>query len=418
MLTIKEIIINKDTIIKSLKNRNFDVSIIDKLYNLGINRNTLIIEQEELQSKRNILTKEFSLKIKSKTDTTHEKGSLDKIKSKIQELQKKLDTINNDINKDLFSVPNIPCQNTPIGKDENDNVPDKYYLTEKIPTFKVIPHHEIINTLKIVDTKRSAKISGSRFALYQNKGAQLARALISFYLDNNTSRGYNELLTPVLVNSNALFGTGQLPKFSEDLFKIENKDLWLIPTAEVTITNYFANEILDLSKPKSFTGFTECFRSEAGSAGKDIKGIIRLHEFKKVELVKITSKKDQEAEFKKLLDDITFILTSLELPFRKLILCTGDLGFSSEYTIDFEVWLPSENRYLEVSSASKFNDFQAKRLKLRYKDGDQNKYACTMNGSGLPVGRIITTILENCQTEDGHILVPKVLHKYLNFTTI
>ena len=377
-----------------------------------------MVKQESLQSKRNILTKEFAIKIKSNLDISSAKENLNNIKKEIQDLQKDLEVINTDINNKLYSIPNLPHEDTPIGKDENDNVVDESFLDDNKPTFKVIPHHEIISKLEIVDVKRSAKISGSRFALYKGKGAQLVRALISFYLDNNILRGYEELLTPVLVNSNALFGTGQLPKFSDDLFKIENKDLWLIPTAEVTITNYFANEILDLSQPKLFTGFTECFRSEAGSAGKDIKGIIRLHEFKKVELVKITSKEQYEIEFNKLIKDITFLLTSLELPFRKLILCSGDLGFSSEYTIDFEVWLPSENRYLEVSSASKFNNFQAKRLKLRYKEDNENKYAYTMNGSGLPVGRIVTAIVENFQTKDGNILIPKVLHKYLPFKTI
>ena len=418
MITIKQILKEKEKIIVGLKSRNFDISIIDKLYELGITRNRVMFTLENFQKERNALSKEFGIKKSQKLDTSLEKITLDKIKKNIDEKEQELVKINKEINNLLFLIPNIPHKNTPIGKNEDDNVEDERFNDDKIPKFKVIPHYEIIAKLDIVDNPRAVKMSGTRFTMYKGKGAQLARALYSFYLDENIKKGYIELSTPVLVNSNTLKGTGQLPKFSEDLFKIENKDLWLIPTAEVSITNYFSNEIIDLKTPKCFTGFTECFRSEAGSAGKDIKGIIRLHEFKKVELVKITSQDQKEIEYKKMLNDIQDLLLKLELPFRKLILCTGDLGFSSEYTIDFEVWLPSENRYLEVSSASMFSEFQARRMMIRYKDNGKNKYASTINGSGLPIERLITVISENYQTEDGHIKIPKVLQKYLTFDII
>lgn len=418
MITIKQILTNKDQIIDSMKSRNFDTNIIVKLYDLGTHRNNVMFQLENAKQERNTLSKAFGIKKSQGLDTKNEKVTLDKIKSTIEEREIILKDITVQIEKMLFVIPNIPHKDCPIGKNENNNVEGENYLKECIPTFSVIPHHQILTQLNLIDKNRAGKMSGSRFVIYKNKGAQLARALCSFYLDENIKKGYTELATPVLVKSSALIGTGQLPKFKEDLFKIEGSDLWLIPTGEVSITNYFSDEIIDLAKPQYFTGFTECFRSEAGSSGKDVKGIIRLHEFKKVELVKITSQEDKEAEYKKMIDDIADLLTKLELPFRKLVLCTGDIGFSSEYTMDFEVWLPSEKRYLEVSSASMFSEFQGRRLKIRYKDNGKNKYASTMNGSGLPVERIITAIVENHQTENGHINVPKVLHKYLDFKII
>lgn len=271
----------------------------------------------------------------------------------------------------------------------------------------------------MIDIPRAVKQSGSRFVIYKNEGSKLVRALINFMLDLHKQKGYDEFLTPYLVRSEMLFGTGQLPKFKEDMFKVENSDLYLIPTAEITLTNYYNNEIVNLDKPFKACAYTECFRSEVGSSGKDTKGIIRQHQFKKVEIVKVTTKDDAIKEFNLMLEDAKNVLFKLEIPFREVLLSTGDMGFSSRKTIDLELWLPSESKYREVSSVSYMGDFQARRAKIRYKNQDQKtEYAHTMNGSALAVDRLLAAIIEQYLDTDGNLVIPKVLVPYMGMDKI
>ncbi|VDR41811.1 seryl-tRNA synthetase [Mycoplasmopsis caviae] len=315
----------------------------------------------------------------------------------------------------LIRIPNISLDDVPLGKDEKQNkVLKNHDNLGRGLVSGVLPHYTIASNLNIIDLERAVKMSGSRYVIYKGLGARLARALMNFMLDLHVKNGYEEYSVPFIVKPEILFGTGQLPKFKEDLFALEDTKNYLIPTAEVPLTNYYNNEIIDLSKPIRMTAFTECFRSEAGSSGKDTKGIIRNHQFKKVELVKIVSEKDWEAEFNQMLEQAKLVLDELELPYRELLLCTGDLGFASRKTIDIEVWLPSEIKYREISSVSYMGDFQARRAMIRYKNEDgENVYAHTMNGSGLAIDRLIAAILENYQNKDGSITIPKKLVPYM-----
>jgi len=373
-------------------------------------------EIEELQAKRNSLSKEIGQFMRNKEiEKANEiKKEVEKIKEKISALEEQLNKLNENLYSKALTIPNIPDEDVPVGDDEEDNVEIK--KIGEIPTFdfEIKPHDELGVNLDWLDFERGVKLAKSRFVVMKNEAARLERALINYMLDFNRSRGFEEVCVPFMVNKETMTGTGQLPKFEEDLFKIEDEDLYLIPTAEVPLTNLFRDEIIkNLENPIKMTAYTPCFRKEAGSYGRDTKGIIRQHQFDKVELVCITRPEDSDKVFDEMVECASDLLTSLNLPHRLVNLCSGDLGFSAAKTIDLEVFIPSQNKYREISSVSNVRDFQARRAKIRYKDNKKNRLAHTLNGSSLAVGRTLVAIMENFQKADGSIEIPEVLHKYL-----
>lgn len=412
MLDIKLIQKEIDYVIDKLKSRNVDETLLRNLSSIVKQRNLLLVEQSKLSEQKNIISKELP-KSKDKTQLLEQANQ---IKKQIQEVETKIKVYQDQLDQLLPTIPNLPLDQVPVGQDETDNViVEKHENLGRGLVKKLKPHYEIAIEKNLIDFPRAAKLSGSRFVFFKNKGALLVRALENFMLDFHIKNGYEEILPPLLVNSNAVFGTGQLPKFSEDLFKIHDEDLWLIPTAEVPLTNYYNNEIIDLSTPIKFCAYTPCFRSEAGSSGKDTKGLIRSRQFNKVEMVKITNQNDALKEFELCVQDAQKILELLEIPYQKVLLCSGDLGFSSKITYDLELWLPSEQRFREVSSISYFGDFQSRRAMIRYRnENNKTEYAHTINGSGLAIDRIIAAILEIYQNEDGSIDIPKVLIPFFN----
>ncbi|MHA3845851.1 serine--tRNA ligase [Mycoplasma sp. VS276A1] len=420
MLNLKYVLNNEEKVRKNLLNRGFDIKIYDEFVSLAKQRGQMMNQAQMKKAELSKLSKEFG-SLKNQPEALKElKDQIAKIKVEENELTTQADSLNSRIEELILQIPNETLPEVPVGADEDDNV----VLAEHPNLGRglvrgVLPHYEVAKNLDIIDFERAVKLSGSRSVVYKNAGSKLVRALINFMLNLHTSKGYNEYNTPVIVKEKMLYGTGQLPKFKEDLYKIDGADEYLIPTAEVTLTNIYNNEIIDLSTPFRATGYTECFRSEAGSSGKDTRGILRQHEFKKIELVKVTNEKDAIKEFEAMLEDAKDVLEKLEIPYRELLLCTGDLGFSSRKTIDLELWLPSEERYRETSSVSYMGDFQARRAMIRYRDEDgKTQYAHTMNGSGLAVDRVIAAILEIYQNEDGSITVPKVLVPYMGMEVI
>ena len=415
MLDIKLIQKEIDYVIDKLKSRNVDETLLRNLSSIVKQRNLLLVEQSKLSEQKNIISKELP-KSNNKQELLKQANE---VKKAIQEIEIKIKNYQDQLDQLLPTIPNLPLDQVPVGQDETNNVViEKHENLGRGLVKKLKPHYEIAIEKNLIDFPRAAKLSGSRFVFFKNKGALLVRALENFMLDFHIKNGYEEILPPLLVNSNTLFGTGQLPKFSEDLFKINDEDLWLIPTAEVPLTNYYNNEIIDLSTPVKFCAYTPCFRSEAGSSGKDTKGLIRSRQFNKVEMVKITNQNDAMKEFELCVQDAQKILELLEIPYQKILLCSGDLGFSSKITYDLELWLPSEQRFREVSSISYFGDFQARRAMIRYRnENNKTEYAHTINGSGLAIDRIIAAILEIYQNEDGSIDVPKVLIPFFNGIT-
>ncbi|QJG66429.1 serine--tRNA ligase [Mycoplasma phocoeninasale] len=420
MLDLKFILSNKSEIIKKLSTRNFDLSVIEEIIELGNKRNEFIHDLETLQAKRNELSQEIGIRIRNKQKTDDLLEEVNKIKEEIDLKDSKADEIIKKVHDLLLQVPNLPYDDVPVGRNENDNVVVREHAKLGRGLVKnVDAHYEIGLKHGMLDFTRAVKLAKTRFVLYKNDGAKLVRALANFMLDVHTKNGYREMLPAHLVNSSMLYGTGQLPKFANDLFKVEDNDLWLIPTAEVPVTNYHYDEIIDLSSPIKYVAYTKCFRSEAGSGGKDTKGLIRQHEFHKVELVKIVAQEDGIREWEKTVNDAKSILELLEIPYREVLLSTGDLGFGSAKTIDLEIWIPSEQRYRETSSISIYNDFQSKRAKIRYRGSDnKTKYAYTINGSGVAIDRVVAAILENYQNPDGSIDIPKVLIPYMGKESI
>jgi len=371
---------------------------------------------EELQAKRNSLSKEIGQFMRNKEIEKAEKikKEVEEIKKEIASLETELNQLNEKLQTKALIIPNLPDSDVPVGDDEDDNVEIK--KIGEIPSFDfdIKPHDELGVNLDWLDFERGVKLAKSRFTVFKKDAARLERALINYMLDFNRSRGFEEVYVPFIVNKETMTGTGQLPKFEEDLFKIEGEDLYLIPTAEVPLTNLFRDEIIkDLEEPIQMTAYTPCFRKEAGSYGRDTKGIIRQHQFDKVEMVCITKPEESDKIFDEMVQCASDLLTSLGLAHRLVTLCTGDLGFSAAKTIDLEVWIPSQNKYREISSVSNVRDFQARRAKIRYKDGKKNRLVNTLNGSSLAVGRTLVAIMENYQKEDGTIEIPEVLHKYL-----
>ncbi len=418
MLDIKLIRENPDYVKERLKTRDESLPfLIDEVLAVDKERRKLIAEIEKLKAEKNKLSKEIGKLYKEgkKEEAEAAKEEVVAKNKKIETLEKELKEVEERFKKLLLSIPNLPHPSVPVGEDEEDNVEIRRWGTPREFDFEPLPHWEIGEKLGILDFERGAKLAGSRFTVMFEKAARLERALINFMLDVHTKEhGYKEVWTPVLVKPEALLGTGQLPKFEEDLYKVCDEDLYLLPTAEVSLTNLHANEILKEDElPKYYTAYTPCFRREAGSHGKDVRGILRQHQFDKVELVKIVKPEESYNELEKLVNEAEKILQLLELPYRVVELCTGDLGFSAAKTYDIEVWIPSQKRYREISSCSNTEDFQARRAKIRYKNKEgKNILVHTLNGSGLAVGRTLLAIMENYQTKDGDFEIPKVLQKY------
>ncbi|WP_341420445.1 serine--tRNA ligase [Mesomycoplasma ovipneumoniae] len=413
-MDIRLILNNKSFVEKKLSDRGFDISIIADLYEKAQKRNFLRQEIDELLAQKNKTSKQIGLFVRENKDSEDLKNQVSQIKDKLANLEIEWQELDDWVSQKILEVPNLPDDSVPFGNSELDNQVIYHWGQPKKIDPKIKPHYEFGKSKDILDFKRAVKISGNRFVIYKNLAAKLVRALINFMIDTHVNSGYQEIVPNTLVLENSLYGTGQLPKFSEDLYSLKNSDLWLIPTAEVPLTNYYQDEIIDLEKPISLVGYSKCYRSEAGSGGKDTRGLIRLHEFHKVELVKIANEADGMKEFDNVVQDAAKILKLLNIPYRAVLLCTGDLGFSSKKTIDLEAWLPSEQTYREVSSISYCGDFQARRAKIRYRDEKNNIYAHTINGSGLAIDRIVAILLEQNQNPDGSWTIPEVLKPYFN----
>lgn len=418
MLDIKLIREDKEKINELLKRRNPELSV-DEIIEIDQKRREAQFKADEVRAQRKTMSQQIGAMKKQGEDTTaiQEEVKLlgDKIKE-LEELESELETSQKNL---LLTIPNTPDENSPIGTDDSCNKVIKKWGEPSSFSFTPKAHWDIAQERELVDFERGVKISESRFVLYTGKGSVLERAIINFYLDLHTQEhGYKEIMPPILVNSKAMTGTGQLPKFAEDMYKCADDDLYLIPTAEVPVTNIYADEILkEDDLPYYMAAYTPCFRREAGSAGKDTRGLIRLHQFNKVELVKICVPEKSQKEHEKLTQNAERALELLGLPYQRVELCTGDLGFSAKKCYDIEVWLPSYNAYKEISSCSNFGDFQARRANIRYKENTtgKNQFVHTLNGSGLAVGRTFAAILENYQQEDGSVVVPEVLRKYTGF---
>jgi len=384
--------------------------------NLDTRRRQNLTEAEQLKAERNQASGEIAKLRKQGADTAERQQQVRALGERIAELDSQAATLETEFRDFLASIPNLPHESVPVGRSENENVEVRRWGNPPEFAFQPKAHWDLGLELGILDLERAAKVAGARFALYLDLGARLERALINFMLDVHTQEhGYREVLPPFMINSASLYGTGQLPKFADDLFKCEKHDLWLAPTAEVPVTNIYREETLESSAlPISLCAYTPCFRSEAGSYGRDVRGIIRVHQFQKVELVKFTRPEQSYEEHEKLTRDAEAILEKLELPYRRVLLCTGDTGFSSAKTYDLEVWLPGQNAYKEISSCSNFEAFQARRAQIRTKsDKGKAEFVHTLNGSGLAVGRTWVAIVENFQQNDGSVLIPKALQPYM-----
>jgi seryl-tRNA synthetase len=389
---------------------------LEQFRELDQRRRAVITEAEEGKARRNAETAEIAKLRKAGTDTTERQQQVREIGNRIAALDEQVKALDEQFRELLAGIPNLPHESVPVGGGPEDNV--EVRRCGEPPKFDFEPkaHWDLGLELGILDLERAAKITGARFAVYWGAGARLERALINFMLDVHTrEHGYKEVLPPFMVNSASLFGTGNLPKFADDLFKCEKHDLWLIPTAEVPVTNLYRDETLDAERlPVRLCAYTPCFRSEAGSYGRDVRGIIRQHQFQKVELVKFTRPEQSYDELEKLTADAEDILRRLGLPFRTVVLCTGDMGFSSAKTYDIEVWLPGQNGYKEISSCSNFEAFQARRAGIRFKGAKgKSEFAHTLNGSGLAVGRTWVAIVENYQQKDGSVIIPEALRPYM-----
>ena len=404
-----------------LKSRGSTLDL-ERFDQIDAERRSRITEVEALKRKRNEVSKEIGKKKAKGEDISAITAEMKKLSATIKEMEERVKALDQELYAFLALVPNPPHQSVPIGEGEEDNPVVRTWGEPRTFDFEPKPHDEIGKRLGILDFERASKLSGSRFVIYKGLGARLERALICFMLDLHTNKhGYTEIMPPVLVNGDTMYGSGQLPKFQEELYLCERDGLYLIPTAEVPLVNLHRDETLKEDQlPLYYTAYTPCFRREAGSHGKDVKGIIRQHQFNKVELVKFTTPETSYQELEMLVKDAEEVLQLLELPYQVVELCTGDLGFSSAKTYDIEVWVPSQNRYREISSCSNCEDFQARRAGIRYKpkEGGKSRYLHTLNGSGLAVGRTLLAIIENYQQEDGSVVVPEVLRQYMGVDVI
>lgn len=416
MLDVKRLRANPEEVENGLKKRNL-TGMLDKFLVYDEQRRDLLAKSEELKSFRNRASQQVAKMNKEGQDTEGLKEQIRKAGQDIKELDSKLKEMEDQLQDILLRLPNIPHESVPIGEDDKSNVEIRRWGTPAEFDFEPQAHWDIGPNLDILDFERAAKLSGARFTVYKGLGARLERAVINFFLDLHTSKhGYKEIFPPFMVGSHCMLGTGQLPKFAEDMFKIEGRDMYLIPTAEVPLTNLFREEIMEKKDlPAYVTAYTACFRAEAGSHGRDTRGIIRQHQFNKVELVKLVEPQTSYDELEKLTNDAEEVLQLLGLPYRVVLLSSGDMGFSSAKTYDIEVWMPSYNDYKEISSCSNCEDFQARRANIRYRPASKGKlqYVHTLNGSGVAVGRTIAAILENYQQKDGSVIVPEVLRPYM-----
>ena len=421
MLDIKLIRGETERVKKALARRK-EVVDIDAIIEIDDKRRALLLEAETLKAKQNEVTKKIPAMKKEGKDTTAVFAEMKEISEKIKELDGKTREVEDELNRMMLTIPNIPCDAVPDGDTDEDNIEIRKFGEPKNFPFEAKAHWDLGKDLGIIDADTAAKITGTRFTVYKDLGARLERAVINYYLDTHTEKhGYTEIFPPFMVHRNSMIGTGQLPKFEEDAFKVAGTEYFLVPTAEVPVTNMYREQILDGSQlPIKHVAYTACFRAEAGSAGRDTRGLIRQHQFNKVELVKFTKPEQSYEELEKLTNDAERVLQGLGLPYRVVQICIGDLGFTAAKKYDIEVWMPSYNRYVEISSCSNFEDFQARRANIKYKDGQGSKaqFVHTLNGSGVAVGRTVAAIIENYQNEDGSITVPEVLVPYMGGKTV
>ncbi|MEK4248351.1 serine--tRNA ligase [Paenibacillus sp. FSL W7-1287] len=417
MLDVKLLRTDFAKVEEALRNRQASLELIAAFPELDQKRRELIQMTEQLKNRRNTVSQEVAAIKKSGGDAQALITEMREVGDRIKELDDELRVLDTQVNDMLLAIPNIPHSSVPVGKSEEENVEIRRVGEPTEFAFEPKAHYDLAAELAILDFERAAKVTGSRFVFYRGLGARLERALMSFMMDlHSDEHGYEEILPPYIVNRDSLIGTGQLPKFEEDLFKLADTDYFLIPTAEVPVTNILRDEILDAeSLPAKFVAFSACFRSEAGAAGRDTRGLIRQHQFNKVELVKVVKPEHSYEELESLTANAEKVLQLLELPYRVITLCTGDMGFGSAKTYDIEVWLPSAETYREISSCTNFEDFQARRAGIKYRPEPKSKpeFVHTLNGSGLAIGRTVAAILENYQQADGSIVVPKVLRPYM-----
>ena len=414
MINLKLLETNYDEFVKKLEGKNVKASLLDELLHTFNELKQKRKALENFQAIQNAKSKELGVKARAGEDVSELKSELNLNKAALADADEIVKQYEEKLEQISFNVPNITDDDVPFGKDEDDNVCIKTVLEPTKFDFTPKEHWELGESLGWLDFERGAKLSGSRFTVLRGMGARLSRALVNYMIDFNSSRGFELVNVPYLVSSNTLFGTGQLPKFEEDLYKVRDEDLYLIPTSEVPVTNLYNDTIIEAEQlPIKMTCYSACFRQEAGSAGRDTRGMIRQHQFEKVELVSITKPDQSEGVLAEMISCASDLLTSLGLPHRHMLLCSGDLGFSAAKTVDLEVWLPGQGKYREISSISNTRDFQARRAKIRFKDGKKNMLVNTLNGSSLAVGRTLIAIMENYQKADGTIEIPEVLKRYM-----
>lgn len=420
MLDLKRIRNNPEEIKKLLSNRgeDFQESTIDEIISLDEERRNILVEVENLKSKRNQVSSEIPKLKKAGEDVTAIMAEMRELGDKIKGYDSRLAEVDEKIEYIMLRMPNIPNPQVPEGETDEDNIEIKRWGDPTKFNFEPKAHWDLGTDLNILDFERAGKVTGSRFTLYKGLGARLERAIINYFLDKHTiENGYEEVLPPYMVNRDSMTGTGQLPKFEEDAFKVENNGYFLIPTAEVPVTNMYRNETLRGDElPIKHAAYSACFRAEAGSAGRDTRGLIRQHQFNKVELVKFCKPEQSYEELDRLVEDAESVLQGLGLPYRIVRICKGDLGFTAALKYDIEVWMPSYNRYVEISSCSNFEDFQARRANIKYKEtpNDKPQFVHTLNGSGVAIGRTVAAILENYQREDGTVEIPEALRRFMN----
>ena len=416
MLDVKLIRKNPEAVRAGLAKRNNKVNL-DRFLSLDAKRREIIQKAEQLKNKRNTVSQEIARRKKEKKDTDAIIAEMQQVSQDIRKMDEEARETEEQLNNILLTLPNLPHESVPVGKDDADNVEVRRWGTPAKFSFEPKAHWDLGEDLGILDFATAAKVTGARFTFYKGLGTRLERSLFTFMMDlHSMKHGYTEIFPPFMVNRRSMIGTGQLPKFEEDAFKVEGTDYYLIPTAEVPVTNMHREQILDGAQlPVKYCAYSACFRSEAGAAGRDTRGLIRQHQFNKVELVKFVKPENSYDELESLTNDAEDVLKELGLPYRVVNLCSGDLGFSSAKTYDLEVWLPSYQRYVEISSCSNFEDFQARRADIKFRDGAKGKpqYVHTLNGSGVAVGRTVAAILENYQQEDGSVIIPERLRPYM-----
>lgn len=419
MLDLKRIRTNPDEVKKALlgRSKDFDVSVVDEIMKLDERRREILVEVENLKSRRNQVSSEIPKLKKAGQDVEPIMAEMKKLGEDVKALDAEVSEIDEKIKFNILRIPNLPNENVPEGTSDQDNIEVRKWGEPVKFSFEPKAHWDLGLNLNILDFDRAAKITGSRFTIYKALGARLERAIINYFLNTHVDiNGYTEIFPPFMVNRDSMTGTGQLPKFEEDAFKVTDTDYFLIPTAEVPVTNMYRDEIISgVDLPIKHTAYSACFRAEAGSAGRDTRGLIRQHQFNKVELVKFAKPEESYNELEKLTNDAEKVLQGLGLPYRVVKLCKGDLGFSSATTYDIEVWMPSYNRYVEISSCSNFEDYQARRANIKYRETPKDKpqFVHTLNGSGVAIGRTVAAILENFQREDGSIVIPEALRGYM-----